>query len=171
MWPTSQVSNLIQNTFMLFHFVPRDHEDKWAALDEYWKRYSPLDEYWRRYSAADEYWRGGYLSETWRISQSLRAGVTDEEIGKCFSKKSYSFKPPPPCPSWLIILSAYWMINWSWWSFRQSWARLWWSSRWRGSGWSAEPPFFKSETHQGQNQSQVHSQHYKPSIITLWLNR
>ena len=89
MWPTSQVSNLNQNTFMLFHFVPRDHEDKWAALDEFWRRFSAADEYWRRCSPLDEYWRGGYLSETWRISQSLRAGVTDEEIGKCFSKKSF----------------------------------------------------------------------------------
>ena len=79
--------------------------------------------------------------------------------------------PLPPCPSWLIILSAYWMINWPWWPIRQSWAPLWWSSRWRGSVWSAEPPFFKSETHQVQNQSQFHSQLYKPSIITLWLNR
>ena len=32
------------------------------------------------------------MSESWRISQSSRAGVTDEEIGKCFSKK---FSKPP----------------------------------------------------------------------------
>ena len=34
------------------------------------------------------------MSESWRISQSLRAGVTDEEIGECFSKKSFFSKPP-----------------------------------------------------------------------------
>ena len=34
------------------------------------------------------------MSESWRISQSLRAGVADEEIGKCFSKKSFFSKPP-----------------------------------------------------------------------------
>ena len=34
------------------------------------------------------------MSESWRISQSLRAGVTDEEIGKCFSNKSFFSKPP-----------------------------------------------------------------------------
>ena len=170
MWPTSQVSNLIKNTFMLFHFVPQNREDRWAGLDEYWKRYSPLDEYWRRYSELDEHWReediwaknGGYHRVRGQESEMKKS-----ENVFFSSKKSLSSKPPPPCPLWLIILSAYWMINCSWWSIIQSWARLWWSSRWRGSVWSVEPPFFKSETHQGQNRSQVHSQHYKPSIITV----
>ena len=34
------------------------------------------------------------MSESWRISQSSRAGVTDEEIGKCFQRNSSFSKPP-----------------------------------------------------------------------------